>query len=592
MGGRHLDELLGRDALRSRAGDRVFARGARYADEGRVELLDANDAAVSGVVAGTGDYQVRLWVADDDLNGACDCPMGEEGQFCKHQVALALARRDRSADAASPPAAKTPAPRDRPSPITMDDLRAHLEGLDHATLVEIILAQADRDDRLRERLQLDVAMGRSAGASAALVRRAIDQAIRTRDFVPYAEAWDYARGIHDSVDLVERILRDGSAAEAVDLCEHALRRVERVMGEVDDSDGEMGGLLGRIRELHIEACRAARVDPVVLASRLFAWELGDDRDVFSGAALTYADVLGPGGLAEYRRLAEAEWAKVPQLEPGADSGRSFAGRRFRVTSMMMALARAAGDVDELVAVMSRDLASPYAFLEIAALSLESGRDDQAIIWAERGVQAFPDTLDGRLLVFLADLYHRGSRDEDAVALVWEAFARHPTVEGFRLLRSHAERAGTWPSLRSRAFDAAGDRIARAKAEAPPPRFRWERPVDGSDLVRMHLLDGDVEAAWQVATALGCAESVWLELAARRESDHPADAIPVYQREVEVLLGTMRNEGYAAATERLVHIRELMARLGSDSAFPPYLAAVRAAHARKRNFTKALDATRW
>jgi hypothetical protein len=33
-------------------------------------------------------------------------------------------------------------------------------------------------------------------------------------------------------------------------------------------------------------------------------------------------------------------------------------------------------------------------------------------------------------------------------------------------------------------------------------------------------------------------------------------------------------------------------VGSGQEFPGYLAAVRAAHARKRNVTKLLDATRW
>jgi hypothetical protein len=36
----------------------------------------------------------------------------------------------------------------------------------------------------------------------------------------------------------------------------------------------------------------------------------------------------------------------------------------------------------------------------------------------------------------------------------------------------------------------------------------------------------------------------------------------------------------------------MARLGIERDFPSYLASVRAAHGRKRNFTKLLDQARW
>jgi len=109
---------------------------------------------------------------------------------------------------------------------------------------------------------------------------------------------------------------------------------------------------------------------------------------------------------------------------------------------------------------------------------------------------------------------------------------------------------------------------------------------------MLLLEGDVDTAWREAVALGCSEPAWRELARRREIDHPADAIPIHQREVEALLQTMTNDGYAAAVERLAHIRDLMDRTGSGHEFPVYLAGVRSAHARKRNFMRLLDSRPW
>jgi hypothetical protein len=43
-----------------------------------------------------------------------------------------------------------------------------------------------------------------------------------------------------------------------------------------------------------------------------------------------------------RRLSESEWARVRQLGPG-DSDDEKYGKRFRITSMMEALARQTGD---------------------------------------------------------------------------------------------------------------------------------------------------------------------------------------------------------------------------------------------------------
>lgn len=93
--------------------------------------------------------------------------------------------------------------------------------------------------------------------------------------------------------------------------------------------------------------------------------------------------------------------------------------------------------------------------------------------------------------------------------------------------------------------------------ARPIRYRWETPADGSALVRIYLWEGELEPAWQEAAALGCTDALWRELAVKRESDHPAEALPIYQREVNMLLETKRNEGYEAAVELLERIRTLM-----------------------------------
>ena len=85
--------LLDRDRVAILAGDRFLERGQRYAAEGRVHAIDEDSTAIAGTVSGTHDYEVRIWVEDDDLAYACDCPIGVDGMFCKHLVALAVNRK-------------------------------------------------------------------------------------------------------------------------------------------------------------------------------------------------------------------------------------------------------------------------------------------------------------------------------------------------------------------------------------------------------------------------------------------------------------------------------------------------------------------
>ena len=103
--------------------------------------------------------------------------------------------------------------------------------------------------------------------------------------------------------------------------------------------------------------------------------------MFHGAAERYAKILGTKGLKAYRQLAEAEWAKVPAFTAKHD--RSEWGQHFRIRHIMESLARASGDTEELVAVMSRDVSSAYGYLRIAEVYREAGQRDNALLWAEK-----------------------------------------------------------------------------------------------------------------------------------------------------------------------------------------------------------------
>jgi hypothetical protein len=287
--------------------------------------------------------------AGDQLEFDCDCPLGRDGVFCKHSVAACLAWRAEAKDGKAV------------CRIGRRELGAYLGAQTHDALVELLLDAADSDGRLRDRLFMAAASGGPRAERLATFRASVDAAVSTRGFVSWDEMWDYSSGIDESIDGLERLLGDGHADDVVELAEYALAAVEAAMQEVDDSSGYMGGILDRLQEMHLKAFRRAKPDQRALAERLFAWELNGDWDTFTGAFGTYSRVLGKVGRKRYRELAEEEWSMVPAREPGTERGSST--RSCAITRIMEALVR---DVDELVAVMSRDLASGHQFLRIAA----------------------------------------------------------------------------------------------------------------------------------------------------------------------------------------------------------------------------------
>jgi uncharacterized Zn finger protein len=207
------------------------------------------------------------------------------------------------------------------------------------------------------------------------------------------------------------------------------------------------------------------------------------------------------------------------------------------------------------------------------------------------VKAFPEHTDSRLREFLAEEYHRRNRPDETMALVWAEFADSPALEEHRTLKSHADRIGAWPSWREKAFAHLRALVAAEKAKAREQRWPWEEMPDASTIVQILLWEKDAEAAWREAREGGCAEHLWIELAQQRQKEHPQDAIPIYQRQIEPALQRKNVAAYQEAVRFLRRIHDLMARLGRGSDFAAYLQELRVAHRAKRNFIKLLDQSR-
>ena len=115
------------------AGDRSYARGVKYAEDGRVALGDVGAQHVEARVRGEETYRVELSADRGRLVWSCSCPIGLSGECCKHVVAVALIV---SGEVETGGASAADAP---------DDLRAYLATLDSRELAGIVLEQAERD---------------------------------------------------------------------------------------------------------------------------------------------------------------------------------------------------------------------------------------------------------------------------------------------------------------------------------------------------------------------------------------------------------------------------------------------------------------
>lgn len=115
-------------------------------------------------------YQVKLWSEDEELASECNCPVGQDGAFCKQCVAVGLAwlGRRRQKDGTKG--------RQTKRYVTDEEIRAHLMVQDKSSLVKALMHQAEWDSGFRDRLVLASAQRSGKTPHLAAFRAAIDKA--------------------------------------------------------------------------------------------------------------------------------------------------------------------------------------------------------------------------------------------------------------------------------------------------------------------------------------------------------------------------------------------------------------------------------
>ncbi len=578
-----LSDRLDEGSLRDLAGDRSFQRGVNYLEEGRVHALAQYGDRITAKVYGTHTYKVDLWLEADDLEYTCTCPLGDEGLFCKHCVAVGLAW------IAEPPpyypASDVPALAHRQGYADMQAVHDYLARQAPETLVQMILDRAMNDDRWRQQLLLLVAAKGGQKPDIDQVRRSlIDALVPDDDYIEYDEVDGYVEDIETVLASMTDLVKAGYADEVIDLCELAVSLLEEAFECVDDSSGYVSRVAESIQDLHHQACLAGQPDPTDLAKRLFELETRSDYGLFYNAIATYAEVLGEAGLATYEALVDKEWRQFPNLDH--EDINHYDSRRSQISQMKEAIARHRGNLEELVNVIGKDLSQPGRYVAIAELYWEAGQLETAIEWAEQGMAVFAQSYrTDQLTTFLIHAYEQGDRFEDAVTIVWQDFSRSPTLSNYQRLKVQAEKAQSWPQWRDRALA-----HLLHLMEHPPANAYTHYPPhnDGSLLVEVLLWEGESESAWETAQTQGCNQKLWLRLADQRAKTHPADVPAIYQPAIDSLINQMNNDAYAQAVDLLLKLKAVMTQLDQAAEFQTFVTSLSHTHKRKRNFTKLLN----
>jgi len=538
--------------LRDLAGPKVYARGKAYAAEGRVTLVSVEPARVLGRVLGSESYRGELRRRGVEVEATCECPAFEDWGFCKHLVAIAIVAAESGAG-------------DRAAA-----LRAHLAGRGAEALADLVLEAMSRDPALRRKLEDEFADATDDDAAlAARVRRDIAAATDIDDFVDYAGAGAVAEDIMAVCTRLEAMAGGPRARLAFELTSELIDGLARAVEASDDSEGEIHAAGGRVIALHARLCAATRADPVALAEELFERALGGSTDLFADVLDDYAEALGDVGRSAFRALAQEAWGRLPAARRDA-----IDGRRSTLRWMLDRLALADGDVEARIVLRTAELARASAYVEIADICLDAGREAEALRWLEEGLWCFEGMADeDRLADKAADLMVRAGRTADAAVLRWLSFERTPSYHAYLHLRDLPDGA----TATARALE-----LLRKRAQGARGAGHWN--ADAVVLFDVLLLERRLDEAWNCAHAFGIAGARLETLANASADSHRAEAVAAYEQLAEECIRMGGAPSYDAAVRHIVR-RGQVARDLDDQA--RYVAALSARHKAKRTLIPKL-----
>lgn len=581
-----IDALLNERGIRKQAGARVFEAGKRLYETGSVRSLGTYDDEVGAMVFAPEPNHARLLVKPGALGLVCTCYDGAVGRFCKHCVATALAWMNRDSDRVVGAGADRAASNGNGShaaanpigEITIDDVTAMLMMADKEMLVEMILTQAEANPEFMGALMAATAEVMPGGAfemetfDLDVIRRDIEETI-----VPYVPGGRGATGqfaaeiVQLAHDLSALVGTRTDQQKLLDVIEFALERTS--LAEVN-ARGD--GLLPALIAMAGAWCGAlARIGPTPenLAKRIVAFVLRNESPELFRAIAHCLDMLADDAHAALR----AECLTVLNVAQGSPTVLVRYGRNYiRATTLgifLLEYASAFADTDLALAPLTKNPTAADDFRAIVDVLTDTHRRDDAVSWAERGLAALPVGDCAAMVEFLTAEYKRRGNHVRRAEVMLIDFERSRSLREFAALQTAATKAGTWNTLRERAYE-----IARGSESGAEH--------DATLVVEMLLHEQDVEAAWNEAITGGCRHATWMRLASARSATNPRDALAVYQARIDELGGVTDQEAYAEITGILKLAAPLMETVGER--FEEYVGELRTQYKRRRTFIALLD----
>ena len=206
--------------------DHILSRGYDYYFSGKVTNVKISKEKVTAIVHGTDDYNIKLEIENGIfIDGECDCPYFESGEYCKHMAAVLYYLNEKKED--------------KNNSYNLENI---VNKIDDKKLKEFLYYNLINDENLLNKFRVEFS-GFSPKLSKENYKNKIYNSIRACDdkkygFIDYSNAYKYEHAMLEYINEAEKLVDNKDYDTAFTIVTVILDSIPKT--DIDDSNGSTG----------------------------------------------------------------------------------------------------------------------------------------------------------------------------------------------------------------------------------------------------------------------------------------------------------------------------------------------------------------
>ncbi len=576
-----IDEVVTVSNLRSMAGSRSYMRGEEYFQDGAVKNLYCDGEQLTADVRGTQVYRARITNDNGHLDGKCSCPVGRDGDFCKHLVALGLTYLYKQEEALEKKNKST------------FSWKEFLQKCDKEELIKIILEMSPNNAQLVERYRM-ANLPSSPNVKLRELKSKVDELFRLAEDMEeyYDDYWDgyevddSEEIFNEQSDLLLKVLERLTIQEEFKLL---FGITTYAIGKfLDSSNAEMDSVqefVDRLTGYYLEATRAQPKSNDEIFNLFLEWE---DKGQNFGYGVISRILSGlPEEIMEKWVVgALEEWRSYPPCKLG---DYSYNEERSYVERHLLTWANEQKNDSLKLEILEKKMQSAGDVVDLAREYHRQGMQAKVIPLLKKAHKELGRT--PAITDLLAEELQKTGNDDEALAMAWEEFTKDPMDDtALNRLQTVSSKMKCWKEYYQKALDFLEEQDKKDSKRTSGSFYSYHNSMR-QRRVEVLFTHGDQLTAWNLAQGSSLSEEWWLKLAAWRSKEVPKEAASILRQLLDAALRPTGENAYRHVIQLLQVYRKYLQMANCEAEFSAYCANIRQEYKRRRLLMEQMNAAK-